>query len=68
MDPDLEKTLQGSYCVCYNISYNEISIFVRNNKEIKTLEDVMRYFACCGKCQLCCPDVQKIVDFYNKKP
>ena len=66
METELKKQLTGSYCVCFNISYKEISLLVRNIKTIKSLKDVQNYFACGSKCELCCPDIQKIVDFYRK--
>ena len=67
MDPALEKTLSDSYCYCFDVSFNEISIFLRNNPYVKTLQDVKKHLACCGGCQRCCPDVQKIVEFYRKE-
>jgi len=66
VDFELEKTLNGNYCPCFNISYNEISIIVRNNKNIQTLEDIKKHFKCCNSCGNCCFDIQKIVEFYRK--
>ena len=68
MDERLEKTLAGSYCVCNNVSYNEISLFVRNMKSMKDLEMLRKYFPVADKCKLCYPDLQKIIDFYRKEP
>ena len=66
MNDDLEKTLDGSFCPCFNVSYNEISILVLNMKNINTIEDLQRYILVCKRCNLCCNDIQKIIDFYRK--
>lgn len=68
MEPELEKQLLGSYCVCFNVTYKEISLLIRNIKTIKSIEDINQYFACCTKCKLCCGDIEKIIDFYRKRP
>jgi NAD(P)H-nitrite reductase large subunit len=65
MEPELRKKLIGTYCSCYNISYNEIAMFVKNSPHIKTLEELNNYFVCCKKCKICCPDIQNIIDFYR---
>lgn len=68
MERELEKQLVGSYCVCFNVTYKEIGLFIKNNKNIKSLEEIQHYFACCTKCKLCCNDIQKIIDFYKNQP
>lgn len=68
MDPTLESQLIGTYCVCYNISYNEIAILVRSMESIKTIDDLCLYIPVCRKCNRCREDVQKIIDFYRKQP
>ena len=68
MDPKLEKSLVGTYCVCHNISYNEVCLFLRNMKSIKDIDGLRNYFVISDKCKLCTPDIQKIVEFYNKQP
>ena len=67
MELELRKQLTGSYCSCYNITYSEIAIFVKNSGNIKTIQDLNNYMVCCKKCNLCCADIQKIIDFYRNQ-
>lgn len=66
MDTELEKQLVGTYCVCYNVMYSEISLYIQNMKSIKRIEDLQKYMSCCAKCKLCASDIQKIIDFHRK--
>ena len=66
MRDDLKAQLVGTYCSCFNIQYNEIALFVSNIKSINTIEDLNNYMVCCKQCKLCCPDIQKIIDYYKK--
>lgn len=65
IDKDLKSNLIGSYCVCYNINYDEIADVVANTDNIKSLDDVQRYFVCGLKCKLCRPDIEKIIHYYR---
>ena len=60
MDPELEKQLVGSFCVCYNVSYNEIAILVKNLK-IKNMDELRRYVHICDRCSMCHEDIEKII-------
>ena len=67
MEDELAKQLVGTYCICFNITYSEISSVVKNIKSINSIQDLNRYMVCCQKCTLCCPDIEKIINFYKKK-
>ena len=67
MDPLLQPQLSNSYCICHNVSYEEISVLVCNLKNIKSIEDLCRYVTVCIRrdCNKCEADIKKIINFYK---
>ena len=57
--------LDGTHCVCNNVSFKEIIHLVDKHEDIKTIEDLQQYCHCADKCSYCESDVQKIIDHFK---
>ena len=66
MQIDLKTQLSGTFCACFNVTYSEIAMLIKNIKSIKSIEDLNKYIVVCKNCNLCCSDVKKIISYYNK--
>lgn len=66
IDKELQQKLIGSYCVCHNVTYNEIDRIVKNNQSITEISDIRNIIECANTCKLCVPDIQAIINYYQK--
>lgn len=64
MDTELKEHLVGTYCVCNNVCYNELSDVIRNMK-LYSIEQVKTVFVVCNKCRLCESDILKIIRYHK---
>jgi len=58
--------LTDTHCTCNNISYREIIHLVDKHEDVKTVEQLQEYCSCANQCELCRPDIQKIIDYFRK--